>query len=53
MSPYVSKGVPESCLDPKNENIENLNIENQIACEGIEPWFYKELYPLQHELLAK
>jgi hypothetical protein len=36
VNPYVSKGVPQSCLDPKDKNIQNLNIENQIACEGIE-----------------
>jgi hypothetical protein len=37
VNPYVSKGVPQSCLDPKNKNIQNLNMKNQIACEGIEP----------------
>jgi hypothetical protein len=37
VSPYVSKGVPQSCLDLKDKNIQNLNIQNQMACEGIEP----------------
>jgi hypothetical protein len=37
VNPYVSKGVPQSWLGPKDKNIQNLNIENQIVCEGIEP----------------
>jgi hypothetical protein len=31
----------------------HLNIGNQVACEGIEPWFLKNLYLLQRKLPKK